>query len=91
MREALAEFKELADRLLWRDIATAPKDQFILLWCAEDGTRWLAKWQGDRWYGVDDNGLTRCGSTFGDPDWVTGWFLNAWMPLPDAPATIAKD
>lgn len=71
----------------WRTIETAPKDgeYFILLWCAEDNSRWLAKWQGDRWHGVDDMGLAREGASAGDPNVVTGWFLNAWMPLPEPP------
>lgn len=81
------KLKELADRLLWRPIETAPKEgeTFILLWCAEDNSRWLAKWQGQRWYGVDDLGLTREGHSEGDPDVVTGWAVNAWMSLPDPP------
>jgi hypothetical protein len=79
------ELKELADRLLWRPIETAPKDSFILLYCMEDDSRWLAKWQGHRWHGVDDMGLTRDGHSDGDPEVVTGWAVNAWMPLPAAP------
>lgn len=71
--------------LTWRSIDTAPKDQFVLLYCREDDSRWLAKWQGGVWYGVDDQGLTREGHSFGDPDFVTGWFVTAWMPLPLAP------
>lgn len=79
--------KDLADRLLWRPMKSAPKqcETFILLWCAEDNSRWLASWQGQRWYGVDDLGLTREGYSEGDPDVVTGWAVNAWMPLPDPP------
>lgn len=81
------ELKELADQLLWRPMESAPKaaDIFILLYCAEDNSRWLASWQGPRWYGVDDMGLTREGASEGDPDVVTGWFVNAWMPLPKPP------
>jgi hypothetical protein len=79
------ELKELADRLLWRPMETAPRDSFILLYCSEDDSRWLAKWQGDRWYGVDDCGLSRQGASVGDPDVVTGWFVDCWMPLPDPP------
>jgi len=69
----------------WQPIETAPKDKFILLYCKEDGSRWLAKWQGLRWYGVDDYGLTREGHSEGDPEVVTGWAVNGWMPLPAAP------
>jgi hypothetical protein len=87
---ALDEFKELADRLLWRPMDTAPKDgTFILLCCLEDRSRWLASWQGLRWYGVDDEGLTREGHSEGDPEVVTGWAVNAWMPLPELPYTGA--
>src|SRR5262245_26684566 len=49
----------------WRDMASAPHDAFILLWCPEDQSRWLAKWQGERWYGVDDLGLIREGHSIG--------------------------
>ncbi|MCA1831253.1 MAG: hypothetical protein LC750_00635 [Actinobacteria bacterium] len=92
MVEVSDEFKELVERIAWRDIACAPKDgTFILLWCQEDGSRWLASWQSDRWYGVDDLGLTRQGQSAGDPDHVTGWFLDAWMPLPAPPHTERED
>lgn len=79
---------ESTDRVpAWQPIDTAPKDgdYFIILWCPEDSSRWLAKWQGDRWYGVDDLGLTRAGSSLGDPDVVTGWFVSHWQPLPQPP------
>lgn len=69
----------------WRAMDSAPKDRFILLWCAEDNSRWLAKWQGGRWYGVDDQGLTREGHAAGDPGVVTGWAVNGWRPLPASP------
>lgn len=69
----------------WQSIETAPKDRFIFLYCQEDDSRWLAKWQGHRWYGVDDYGLSRQGSSQGDPDVVTGWFVTHWMPLPEPP------
>ena len=73
--------------MMWQPINTAPKDgdYFILLYCAEDKSRWLAKWQGDRWYGVDDLGLTREGYSYGDPNVFTGWAINAWMALPPPP------
>ena len=72
----------------WQPIETAPKDQerFILVWCAEDNSRWLAKWQGDRWYGIDELGLIREAQSYGDDRYVTGWFVNAWMPLPAQPS-----
>lgn len=84
---AMDEFEELVNRTSWRPIETAPKEgeHFFLLYCAEDNSRWLARWQDDRWYGVDDLGLTREGHSAGDTDWATGWFVNAWMPLPDPP------
>jgi len=69
----------------WQDIGTAPKDRFIFLYCQEDGSRWLAKWQSGEWYGVDDYGLTRSGHSAGDPKYVTGWFVTHWMPLPSPP------
>lgn len=69
----------------WESMATAPKDRFILLYCAEDGSRWLAMWQGLRWHGVDELGLTREGHSAGDPDVVTGWAVNGWMDLPPVP------
>src|SRR6185312_11892115 len=69
----------------WRTMESAPKDQFIFLFCPEDGSRWLAKWQSHRWHGVDDLGLTREGHSFGDPDVVTGWAVTHWQPLPTPP------
>lgn len=91
--DPLGDFKQLVDRLLWRDIDTAPRDaeQFILLYCAEDRSRWFASWQGGQWFGVDDMGLRRTGQSAGDPKYVTGWFVNAWMPLPEPPETIQAD
>ena len=74
-----------AAQLPWSPIETAPKDQFIFLYCPEDDSRWLAKWQGLRWYGVDDEGLAREGYSAGDPDIVTGWAITHWMPLPPPP------
>ena len=90
MADALAEIKELADRMLWRSMDTAPRDTFIILWCPEDGSRWWAKWQGGEWYGVDELGLTRSGHTLGDPIHVTGWFIAGWLPIPDGPAKIEE-
>lgn len=73
----------------WLPIETAPKDirneHFILLYCPEDHSRWLAKWQGGEWYGVDDLGLNRRGYSAGDPNVVTGWAITHWMPLPAGP------
>jgi len=73
----------------WRDIASAPKDRFIFVFCAEDNSRWIAKWQGGLWYGVDEHGLTREGRSAGDPDIVTGWAVNLWQPFPAPPAAAA--
>lgn len=70
----------------WQDISTAPRDRFILLYCAEDHSRWLAKWQGGKWFGVDDMGLTRTGRSEGDPNDVTGWVITGWADLPPPPA-----
>jgi hypothetical protein len=69
----------------WAKIESAPKDKFILLFCEEDGSRWLAKWQGGGWYGVDDEGLVRHGHSVGDPNCVTGWALTHWTVLPLTP------
>ena len=69
----------------WLTMDSAPRDRFILLWCAEDNSRWLAMWQGDRWYGVDDEGLTREGASIGDLEVVTGWYVDRWQSLPAAP------
>lgn len=69
----------------WQPMKTAPKDRFILLWCPEDQSRWFAKWQQGEWYGVDDDGLTRSGQSTHDPDYVTGWFVDAWQPSPLRP------
>lgn len=78
----LDEFEKLATRVLWHPMETAPKDRFVFLYCPEDNSRWFAKWQGGRWHGVDDEGLTREGY---HEDAVTGWEVTAWMPLPDPP------
>lgn len=83
--DAMDEFEELCARLLWNSMESAPKDRFILLYCAEDNSRWLAKWQGARWFGVDDSGLSREGHSAGDPEVVTGWAINCWRPLPEPP------
>jgi hypothetical protein len=79
--------ERLLDKVTWRTMESAPKDpeKFIILFCLEDKTRWIASWQGGRWFGVDDMGLRREGHTEGDPEVVTGWAVNCWMPLPDIP------
>lgn len=85
-RQDCAEIERLAARLAqvgWHTIETAPHDKFIFLYCPEDNSRWLAKWQGGRWYGVDDIGLTREGM---GPDDVTGWAVTHWQSLPSPPA-----
>jgi hypothetical protein len=71
----------------WRPIESAPKDGdgFILLYCPEGNSRWLANWQRGRWFGVDDYGLTREGHSAGDADVVTGWAVTHWRPLPAPP------
>lgn len=60
-----------------------PKDRFIFLYCPEDNSRWLAKWQGHRWHGVDELGFTREGM---GPEDVTGWKVTHWRELPAAPS-----
>lgn len=75
----------------WQEMGTAPKDHFILLYCEEDQSIWLAKWQGGLWYGCDDLGLTRSGHTAGDPNVVTGWAVNGWRPLPSLPASPGRE
>lgn len=70
------------DVLGWQPIETAPRDCFIILYCPEDNSRWWAAWQGGRWYGSDDLGLTREGM---GPEDVTGWKVTHWMPLPAPP------
>ena len=72
---------------MWQPIETAPKDRFILLYCAEDRSCWLAKWQDGQWYGVDDHGLTRHGNSSNETNSVTGWFVSAWQELPSPPET----
>ena len=81
---------DMDDKLLWRGMDTAPRDCFVILWCPEDGSRWWAKWQGGEWYGCDELGLTRSGHTLGDPNYVTGWFIAGWRPIPDAPVQIEE-
>jgi hypothetical protein len=77
------EITRLRKALDWQPIENAPKDEFILLFCEEDETTWLAKWQGGGWYGVDDQGLTREGHS--DPNFVLGWLIRFWRPLPTHP------
>ena len=61
----------------WQMIETAPKDgKFYLLYCDEDGSIWLAAWQGGEWYGVDEFGLTRISRI---------WEPTHWQPLPVRP------
>jgi len=64
----------------WQPIETAPKQRtFILLYCPNDGSTWLAAWQGgDRWFGVDELGLRRDSK-------VERANLSHWMPLPAPP------
>lgn len=66
---------------MWQPIETAPKDKYVLLFCWEDKSIWLGKWQGRHdnaeWYGVDDEGLTRSSSHYA---------VTHWMPLPEPPA-----
>lgn len=70
----------------WRDIESAPKDGFIVLYAPcvglESGpvTAW-AKWQGSGWYGVDEQGLTYM------PSDHIGNMPTHWRPLPPPPAT----
>jgi hypothetical protein len=66
----------------WLPIESAPKDRFVFLYCPEDKSRWLAKWQEHRWHGVDELGLTREGM---GPEDVTGWAVTHWQELPLAP------
>jgi len=93
-------FREFADELAalsqpeaegWRTMDSAPTDRFILLYCSEDKSRWLAKWHGDVWHGVDDFGLTREGHSKGDARFVTGWFVDGWKDLPATPLTVEED
>lgn len=92
MADALDQFAELADKVLWRPIASAPKDAntFLILYCPEDDSRWWASWQGGEWFGVDEYGLRRTGHSQGD-DAVTGWFVTAWMPIPEPPSQIREE
>lgn len=66
----------------WHLIESAPADKFVLLYCPEDDTRWLAKLQHGRWRGHDENGNSREGM---GPEDVTGWKVTHWAPLPDKP------
>lgn len=67
----------------WQPIETAPLDRFILVYCHEDDSHWLAKWRGGEWYGSDcEHGITRTGHSYGDPDYVTGWFVSQWRDVP---------
>jgi hypothetical protein len=70
----------------WQPIETAPKDRFILLYCHEDDSRWIAKWQGGEWYGTDcEHGILRMGHSYGDTEYVTGWFVSQWTDIPPPP------
>ncbi len=73
------------EREAWQPIESAPRDRFIWLWCPEDNSRWLAKWQDGQWYGVDDEGLTRACGYHKDSGRVTGWEITHWRPLPAPP------
>lgn len=69
--------------IAWQLIDTAPKDSFIIVYCPEDSSRWLAKWQGGEWYGSDcEHGILRTGHSLGDPNYVTGWFVSHWRDVP---------
>lgn len=72
----------------WFPIETAPKDRFIIVYCPEDGSRWLAKWQGGEWYGGDcEHGILRAGKSLGDRSIVTGWFVSHWRDVPAPPSS----
>lgn len=75
-----------ADDEDWQPIETAPKDHFILLFCPRDHSRWLAMWQSDdRWYGVDDCGLTR--DSVAHRETITHWmYLPAHPRPPEEPS-----
>lgn len=67
------------------DMLAAPRDKFILIWCPEDCSRWIAKWQRGEWFGVDDCGLSRSGGYHAGSDRVTGWEITHWQTLPERP------
>jgi len=86
MEAELDELKELADRLLWRPMETAPKDGSRILAYGDIGLQGTAvvgivKWI-DIWSQWDAND---------DPEegpWPCK--LICWMPLPEPPAQIAE-
>lgn len=88
--EAVEAERDAARATVWQPIETAPKNRFILLWCKEDNSTWFAKWQGGVWHGVDELGLTREGHGADNENFVTGWAVNAWQPLPALPAITAR-
>lgn len=73
----------------WQPIDTAPKSRFIIVYCPEDNSRWLAKWQSGHWYGCDvDHGLLREGM---GPEDVTGWKVTLWTDAPAPPAHTSQE
>lgn len=66
---------------LWHPIETAPKDRFVIVFCPRDNSRWLAAWQGGRWYGVDDYGLTRDSHTHHET-------ITHWTEIPPPPPEL---
>lgn len=90
MAAELLAAREKLKAMEWQPIETAPKDcqKFILLFCPEDQSTWLASWQAGEWYGVDELGLTRSGHGLGS-DVTTVWFVTHWMHLPIPPAPEA--
>lgn len=73
----------------WKPIdENTPKDRFIVVYCPEDNSRWLAKWQEQRWHGVDEMGLSREGM---GPQDVTGWRVTLWQEFAAAPKPTGRE
>ena len=66
----------------WRDIETAPKDAYILLFNPE-APDWDGNMDVGRWYGSDDGGFWSCGGPNGGLE--LDYPFSHWMPLPEPP------
>lgn len=83
MRFLRRRLEEARAQQKWQPIETAPKgmgdEEFILMWLPDDASRWIARWQGDGWFGIDEYGLRR--DSVAERREPTHW-----QPLPQPPA-----
>lgn len=78
------EVKLMMDRLLWRPIETAPRNEAVLIGGGDILYPIVASWSGlpDEAWCLDYQSIPG--------DEIDGWPMY-WMPLPELPSTILED